>query len=135
MKPPLRTLLLVINLGLLLQFVTGCAFDVWHVKQVPAAFTAASDSPSFRLARKAEVHLGSGFATVLKENTVWNQVGMTELGKVYSTKDQVVKVEASNIYEGYLVVSNNCLTAFYLPVEKTVVPLGRPLPLQIQNTQ
>jgi len=133
MKQLLQALLVGSLLVLLLQLGTGCAFDVWHVKQTPAAFSPASDSPSFLLARETKVHLGSGFATVLKANTTWNQVGVTESGKVYSTKDQVVKVEASNIYEAYLVVSNNCLAGFYLPVDKTVVPLSRPLPLEIQN--
>jgi hypothetical protein len=133
MKQILRSLLPGLSFVLLLELYTGCAFNVWQVKQVPAAFAAACDSPTFRLTRETKVGLGSGFDTVLKANTTWNQVGVTESGKVYSTKDQVVKVEASNIYEAYLVVSNNCLAAFYLPVEKTVVPLSRPIPLEIQN--
>jgi hypothetical protein len=111
----------------------GCAFDVSHVKQTPAAFTSASDSPSFLLIREVKARLGTGFPTILRANTTWNQVGATEAGKVYATKDQVVKVEASNIYEAYIVVSNNCLTGFYLPVEKTVTPLSHALPLEIQN--
>jgi len=135
MNPLLQNLLVGLSCILLLQFEAGCAFNVWHVKQVPAAFTPVNDSPSFRLAKETKVHPGGGFATVLKADTTWNQVGVTGQGKVYTTKDQVVKVEASNIYEAYLVLSNSCLTGFYLPVEKTVVPLSSPLPLDIQIEQ
>jgi hypothetical protein len=135
MKRLPQTLLAGVSSALLLLLGTGCAFNVWRVKQVPAAFTPASDSPSFVLAKETKVNPGGGFATVLKANTTWNQVGVTEQGTVYGTKDQVVKVEASNIYEAYLVLSNSCLTGFYLPVEKTVVPLSNPLPLDMQSKQ
>ncbi|HOC57533.1 MAG TPA: hypothetical protein PKI20_18090 [Verrucomicrobiota bacterium] len=133
MKSLSQMLPLGLSCALLLLLEPGCAFNVWRVKQVPAALTPASDSPSFLLAKETRVHLGSGSATQLKANTTWNQVGVTESGKVYSTKDQVVKVVASNIYEAYIVVSNDCLVGFYLPVEKTLVPLSRPLPLEIQR--
>ena len=111
----------------------GCAFDVVHVKQQPATFTNACDSPSFRLTKEVKASLGTGFPTILKANTTWNQVGVTDLGKVFATKDQVVKVEASNIYEANIVVTNHVLVGFYLPVEKTFAPLSNPLPLETKT--
>lgn len=108
----------------------GCAFDVVHVKQQPATFLNACDSPSFHLTKEVKASLGTGFPTILKANTTWNQVGVTDLGKVFATRDQVVKVEASNIYEAYIVVTNHVLVGFYLPVEKTFAPLSNPLPLE-----
>jgi hypothetical protein len=110
--------------------VAGCAFDVVSVKQQPATFSSASDSPSFLLVKEVKARLGTGFPTILKANTTWNQVGVTESGKVYATKDQVVKVEASNIYEAQIVITNHALVGFYLPVEKTFSPLSSPMPLE-----
>ncbi len=108
----------------------GCAFDVVHVTQQPATFSNACDSPPFQLTKEVKASLGTGFPTILKANTTWNQVGVIDFGKVYATKDQIVKVEASNIYEANLVVTNDALVGFYLPVEKTFSPLSGPLPLK-----
>jgi hypothetical protein len=124
---------LVIGLVAILP-LAGCAFDVVHVRQVPVAFSSGgSEAPTFLLGSQVNVHLGTGFPTLLRKGTTWSYVGETEFGKVYSTKDQIVKVEASNIYEAYIVVSNRCLTGFYLPVEKTFSPLSRPLPLELKD--
>ena len=117
----------------LLLLASGCAFDVVSVKQKPVTFSATCDSPSFVLGKEVTARLGTGFPTVLKAKTTWRQVGATEFGKVYSTRDQIVKVEASNIHEAHIVVADNALVGFYLPVEKTFSPLSRPLPLQINN--
>jgi hypothetical protein len=38
---------------------------------------------------------------------------------VYATRDRVLTVEASNVHEAYIVVSNGKLVGFFLPVEKT----------------
>lgn len=116
-----------------LFLAAGCMFDVSHVTQVPASFSTTSASPPFTLTKEVQANLGTGFPTVLKANTKWRQVGATEHGKVYATTDQIVKVEASNIYEAYITVSNQCLTGFYLPLEKTVCPLSHPLPLETKD--
>ena len=119
--------------ALLALALAGCAFDVSHVTQKPAALTAATEASSFVLLKEVKARLGTGYPTILKANTTWRQVGTTELGRVYSTPDQVVKVEASNIYEAYIVVANGALAGFYLPVEKSVVPLDKPLPLEFKT--
>lgn len=85
------------------------------------------------LAKEVKAYLGTGFPTTLRAGVRWRHVGSTEAGQVYATSDQVVKVEASNIYEAYIVLSNRSLVGFYLPVEKTLCPLSLPIPLQIQQ--
>jgi nitrogen regulatory protein PII-like uncharacterized protein len=44
-----------------------------------------------------------------------------------------VTVEASNIYEAQLIVSNQCITGFYLPVEKMVTPVSPPIHIEMQT--
>jgi hypothetical protein len=115
---------------------TGCAFDVSHVRQKPASFSLyiGGFSPVV-LAKDLKVRLGTGFPTVLRAGTRWVKVGRTETGDVYTTKDQIVKAEGSNIYEAYIVPSANCITGFYLPVEKTLSALSKQLPIEFQANQ
>lgn len=111
----------------------GCAFDVSHVKLVPANYTAVTPpGEAFVLTHETKVSLGTGFPTRLKAGTRWTQTGTIESGKVFTTKDQIVTVEASNIFEAQLVVANGCVTGFYLPVEKKSSAANRPLPIQTQ---
>ena len=61
-------------------------------------------------------------------------VGKTEIARRLSrlANAPFVKVEASNIHEGRLVVSNQFITGFYLPVERKFAPLSRPIRIETQ---
>jgi hypothetical protein len=111
----------------------GCAFDISHVKQSPASFVPVAENAQehFTLDKDVKATLGTGFATWLLAGSRWQQVGNTQYGEVFHTRDQVVTVEASDIYEADLVVSNRIMTGFYLIVEKTFAPLSHPTPLPI----
>jgi hypothetical protein len=114
-------------------FLAGCAFDVSHVRQLSTSFTPGSDAgKSFTLNQNVKATLGTGFATRLKANTRWEQVGHTKYGDVFATKDQIVTVEASNIYEAQLVVSNQFITGFYLIVEKKFAPVNHPISIETE---
>ena len=111
----------------------GCAFDISHVRQQPAIFTTATAPvDGFILRSEIKATMGTGFPTRLKAGTRWHHVGSIAQGAVFTTKDQVVMVEASNNYEAHLVVADNCLQGFYLPVESTFVAISRPIPLETQ---
>jgi hypothetical protein len=115
------------------MLLAGCAFDISHVQQLPISITPSSGvGKSFILSRNVKATLGTGFATRLKSNTRWHQVGSTEYGNVFATKDQIVTVEASNIYEAQLVVSNQFITGFYLIVERKFAPVSRPIRIETQ---
>jgi len=79
-----------------------------------------------------DVGLGTGFPTHLKAGTRWHRVGQIQYGTVYSTKDQIVEVEASNIYEAQLVMTDQTVKGFYLPVEKTFTPASHPVSIAIE---
>ena len=104
----------------------ACAFDVIHVEQRPARLeSAAAGSRPFELAADVDVDIGFGYHRVLKRGTKWRPVGRLPQGDVYTTGDQVLTVEASNIQEAYIVLASRKLVGFYLPVEKTFSPLGQ----------
>jgi len=88
----------------------------------------------FILQESVDIPLGTGFPTHLKAGTRWHRVGQTPYGAVYSTTDQIVKVEASNIYEAWLVMADQTVKGFYLLVEKTFVQASHPVPVTIRST-
>ena len=119
-----------------LSVVTGCAFDVSYVRTTPVTFTAQSDcAKPWVLQRPESVGVGSGFATFLKPGTSWHCLGSVPMGQVFATRDQIVTVEASNIYEAQLVVSDGRLVGFYLPVDRAFVAVNPPVSLQVEEKQ
>jgi hypothetical protein len=120
-------------MAICILLLAGCAFDISYVRQLPITFTPSTNAvESFVLDQDVRATLGTGFPTKLKAGTRWHQVGNTEYGKVFASKDQIVTVEASNIYEAQLVVSNQFINGFYLIVEKKFAPVTRPIHIEIQ---
>ncbi len=126
-------------LAIIIQFffvtvLVGCAFDVSHLKQKPASFAPSTEQDSFRLVKGAKIGLGTGYPTLLNANTHWKQIGVLPEGLVYTTRDQIVKVEASNISEAAIVVRGRELVGFYLLYERTFSPLSKAVPLELEKT-
>jgi hypothetical protein len=112
----------------------ACAFDIVHIKQMPAQLEASSPTGrSFELDSAATVHLDTGYVRVLKKGTRWTCIGTIPEGDVYRTKDQVLTIEGSNIHEAYIVVKSQNLVGFYLPVEMTFSPLSSPMALSAKK--
>lgn len=104
----------------------GCAFDVIRVKQVPTTLSSdRSCDDSFILTKNIDIQLRGGYSRTLEKETRWNCIGKIPQGEVYITKDQVLTVEASNIYEAYIVILSDEIVGFYLPVERTFSPLDK----------
>jgi hypothetical protein len=118
-------------LGILLN---ACAFDVVHVKQIPTKIESTNLSKtSFELEKEVNVDPGQGYRRKLKQGTKWNYVGTVSYGDVFKTKDQILTIEASHIYEAYIVVSSGKLVGFYLPVERSYSPLDDPQVLYMKE--
>ena len=114
--------------------LTGCAFDVVHVKQFPANLDSGqAPKNSCFLEKEVNVDLGTGYSRTLRPGTRWDYAGSIPQGEVFKTKDQILTVEASHIHEAYIVVSSGKLVGFYLPVEKTFSPLNAPQELSMKN--
>jgi len=119
---------------LLLTFVLACAFDIVHVKQVPLKLEPTQISKSsFELEKEITFGLGTGFTRTLRAGTRWHYVGKVSYGDIFKTYDQILTVEASNIYEAYIVVSSRKLVGFYLPVEHSFSPLNKPIGLAMRE--
>lgn len=113
--------------------VSGCAFDVYRADLTPAQIdTSIATKPSFRLREEVDLDIGFGYERQLMKGTVWNHMGAISHGDVYHSSDQILTVEASNIYEAYLVVLSGTLVGFYLPVEDAYYPLANPTRLPVR---
>lgn len=120
MKSILRSLLLV-GLSVMLN---ACAFDVVRINQLPVELQTDSNCvEEFSLTEDTSVKAGPGYNRILKSGTRWVCIGEILQGKVYKTKDQILTVEASNVFEAYLVVDDQKLIGYYLPVEGSFYPL------------
>ena len=120
-------LFFTVLIPLSLLMLNACAFNVQHMKQIPAELKDNGKcTDSFVLEQDAKVSVGPIYTRVLKQNTRWHCVGIITQGKVFKTRDQVLTVEANNVYEAHIVMTGNILVGFYLPVEKTFTPIGTP---------
>ena len=75
--------------------------------------------------------LPAGRVSGLRSLTVWQRVGTVDQGEVFRTKDQVVTVESSNLYQADIVVSGGQLVGFYLPVDHMFVRCKATVPLSL----
>ncbi len=113
--------------------VSACAFDVIHVPQVPAALEPISGpAPQWTLSQDVNVRLREGFASMLKAGTTWREIGRIPQGDVFRTTDQIVSVEASNVYEAALVMKSDLIVGFYLLVEHTFTEAAPPVEIKRQ---
>jgi hypothetical protein len=125
---------LLLALLVVFSLFFSCAFDVVRVKQEPARFeTSASVQDAWTLTRDVEISLDTGYNRKLKAGTRWECIGKIEKGDVYQTKDQILTVEGSNIYEACIVVSEGQLVGFYLPANQTFSPLSSKESLPIER--
>jgi len=116
----------------------GCAFDVYRADLTPVLIdTSIATKDSFKLREDVELDIGFGYERQLQKGTTWNHIGTISYGDVYYSRDQILTIEASNIYEAYLVVMHGTLVGFYLPVEDAYYPLtdSTLLPAQIAGTE
>ena len=120
--------LIQLVLVVIVLMITGCCFDLTHVKYVPVVIEIKTPSKSvWMLTEKIDVPLKSWSTTKLKPSTKWEYIGTIEQGEVYKTKDQIVTVRGSNTFEAYLVISEEQIVGFYLPIEKGFVKISKPI--------
>ena len=120
MEKSVRTICIVIGF-----LIAGC-----HVKYTPVALETDTPKPMWRLTEKVDIRLESGSTTHLNPDTTWDYVGTIEQGEVYKTKDQIVTIKGANMFEAYIVLSEDCIVGFYLPVEKGFTRISKPVEIK-----
>jgi len=121
-SPHLRALPVIgAVMGLLL--FGGCAFNVVTLHANPTTLTPSAEvEPRYILQSPIRTELVSGWATPLRAATRWQKIGQITEGEVFRTKDQVLTVEASNLYQADIVVKDGNIVGYYIPTSKSFTP-------------
>jgi hypothetical protein len=123
----------IAGVALCLSIVTGCAVEQHAVQFSPLA---KNEHPSLsRLDQRIDFQLNTGYSRSLKSGSLWRDVGTVAQGEVFKPYQDVFTLEGSNVHEAYLVVANNTLTGFYLPVEGSFSPLSPKIPLTFSKQE
>jgi hypothetical protein len=121
----------IFGLSLILN---ACAFDVARLKQTPVEIrTGSACVESFTLTKDTKIDVGPGYSRTLKSGSRWECIGEIPQGRIYKTKDQILTVEASNVFEANIVVADQKLIGYYLPVERSFSPLDDPQKLPVKK--
>lgn len=106
----------------------GCAFDVIKIKKIPVQpDTSFPPKEMIVVEENLIIELSTGYKRTIEKGTKWKYVSQISYGDVFKTKDQILTIEGSNIYEAFIVVSEKQLVGFYLPVEQAFSPLSKPI--------
>ena len=118
---------------LVVVLVSGCAFDLADVKYAPAQFQSMTEAGrAFTLSTNMKLTgMPCGYGRELRKNTRWESSGSMAQGEVFRSRDQILTLECSNVYEAYLVVRDGRLMGFFLPVQQGFVGLAEPVVLPV----
>jgi hypothetical protein len=116
-----------------LIFMGACAFDLAHVSYKQTLLIPNSEGRiNFIMKDAVKIEQAPcGYERTLLKGTRWELIGKIPEGDVYKTRDQVLTVECSHVYEAFLVISDRILKGFYLPVEKGFAPISPTIKLPI----
>jgi len=111
--------------GVLLLIVLGLAACAPEITRRPSQLTSTAPPPAetIEVTRAAKVSVGPvGYARVIPQGSTWTRVGRVAEGDVYKPLDSVFTVEGAHVHEAYLVLADDRIVGFYLPVEKAFSP-------------
>ena len=111
--------------------LSGCALPV--PQMALSGPLAPMSGQTFVLARDVNCSISTGYERTLRAGTRWDLFGTIDRGEVYRSQDQLLTVEGFNVHEAYLVIKNESLVGFYLPVEKTFTPVSKVTRLQLTS--
>lgn len=78
--------------------------------------SALAETAVLTLEEPLKVKVSRAQSLILKKDSTWSLVGELPQGKVLKPLDQIVVINSFNVYEGYIVVNDDALVGFYLPV-------------------
>ena len=70
-----------------------------------------------------QLQLDGGYERLIPAKTEFIEVGRLREGTVLRPTRHVLTVEGAHVHEAYLVVSDDMIVGFYLPVERAFAPL------------
>ena len=112
-------------IAVLLMCLSSCA--VRHPPSQLVALPSSTQQQIRTLAQETTIKLASGHISTLKSGSTWEVLGVIPDGVVYRPVNDMFTLEGANIQEAYLVVRDDLLVGFYLPVERDVSIMQAPI--------
>jgi hypothetical protein len=109
-----------------------------EISRRPNSFTPLTQQPAdtVEVLQDQKVSVGPGYDRVIGRGTTWTRVGRSNEGDVYKPVGRVFTVEGAHVHEAYLVLADDRVVGFYLPVERAFSPTpGGPTALSIRRRQ
>ena len=106
---------------LTLAVLGACAPEV---KRRPAQLMSITPQPAetIEVLKDVSISVGVGYQRVIPRGSAWTRVGRVAEGDVYKPVDRVFTVEGAHVHEAYLVLADDRVVGFYLPVEQAFSP-------------
>ena len=114
--------------------LSGCASEIVRYP-IELSNTKSLQSKNYVASQTALIHLDSGYERTINSGTEFVEFGMIKQGKVLKPTNAVFTIEGAHTHEAYLVLDNDRIVGFYLPVEKAFSPLSRATILPIQEKE
>lgn len=108
--------------ALLIAGQLGCSADVQRHPSALLAEAVASPIPMYTI-HPIQLQLDGGYGRLIPAKTEFIEVGRLREGTVLRPTRHVLTVEGAHVHEAYLVVSDDIVVGFYLPVERAFSPL------------
>lgn len=112
--------------------ISSCT--VQEVPSNPPITLSQIPAPQYALQTPVTIRTSRSTVTHLKAGTIWELLGSIPQGDVYGTRDQVVTINHSKGREAFIVVYENKVLGFYLPVDKTFVT-SQPVDIQLTRKE
>ena len=109
-----------------------------EISRRPTTFAPLAEQPAdtIEVLQDQTVSVGPGYDRVIGRGTTWARVGRSNEGDVYRPVGRVFTVEGAHVHEAYLVLVDDRIIGFYLPVERAFSPApGGPTTLSIRRRQ
>lgn len=118
--------------ALIAALASGCATEI---QRMPVTLTAARPGMegTHTVERAVPVRSTSGYERPIPAGSKWHNVGSIPQGDVYRRSDDVYVVEGAHIHEAFIVVRDNQVIGFYLPVEKSFSPTASAAPITFKR--
>ena len=98
---------------------------------VPIEANDSSRAGKINVILDAVVQPSGGRRRVVEAGSLWQAVGRLAQGDVYQRVNGIFIIQARDVHEARLVISNGTVVGFYLPVEGTFSPAVTPVQLKL----
>jgi hypothetical protein len=118
----------------LLMLLTSCAMGITYIPADIVPIATADQHPVVTLDKQIAIRLDTGYTRTLNAGSQWTRVGSVAQGDIYKPRNAIFTLEGAHVHEAWLVVTDNRLTGFYLPVERGFSPIRQAIALSLSST-